>query len=62
MVSQSFGMMQDWTVKGKESCTQRLKGQKQKTVGHRLNGCNQRYDVPVTGRKKKNKTKHKPEI
>lgn len=40
VVSQSFGMMQDWTVKGKESCMQRLKEQEQKTAGHGLNECN----------------------
>lgn len=47
VVSQSFGMMQDWTVKGKESFMQRLKGHKQKPVSHRLNRCNQHYEVPI---------------
>lgn len=47
VVSQSFGMMQDCTVKGKESFMQRLKGHKQKPVGHRLNRCNQHYEVPI---------------
>lgn len=41
VVSQSFGMMHDWTVKGKESCMQRLKEERQKTVGHRLNQCDE---------------------
>lgn len=47
VVSQSFGMMQDCTVKGKESCMQRLKEHKQKPVGHGLNGCNQHCKVPT---------------
>lgn len=57
VVSQSFGMMQDWTVKGKESCTQRLKEQKQKTIGHKLNKCNQCYEVLVMRGKKKKQPK-----
>lgn len=57
VVSQSFGMMQDWTVKGKESCMQRLKEQKQKTAGHGLNECNHimKYLVGL-----KTKTNKKP--
>ena len=59
-VSQSFGMMQDCTVKGKESCMQRLKEQKQKTAGHGLNECNHimKYLVWI---KNKNKQKKNPE-
>lgn len=53
MVSQSFGMMQDWMVTGKESCVQSLKEQKQKTAGRRLNGYNQHYEVPILDEKKK---------
>lgn len=46
-VSQSFGMMHDWTVKGNESCVQRLKEERQKTVGHRLNRSNQCDEWPL---------------